>query len=207
MRLSGYRGVIVFFIVIMLLGCVSSHPQVTPTSPENISQTSDKKNSFPVFGLPIPQDDAEKDYLGLSGYGMFEITRIKSPVIIIAVFSTDCPYCRNTVPKINELYQAIQARPALEEKINIIGLLDGNAYQVNLFRERYKVPFPLFSGQEFVIREKLGVNYLPKIFGVKNNDDGTMEEFYSKTGKFWFWNANKFLEKIIKLSQLETGGQ
>jgi len=47
-----------------------------------------------------------------------------------------------------------------------------------------------------------GHDYLPKFFGVKNNDDGTMEEFYRKTGEFWFWNANRFLEKIIKLSKL-----
>jgi thiol-disulfide isomerase/thioredoxin len=205
MRLSESRGVIVFFflIVIILLGCVSSNPQVTPNSPLKISQTSDKKTFFPVFELPIPQNVAQKNYLGLSGSGKFKITQIKSPVIIIEVLSTDCPHCRNTAPKVDELYQAIQARPDLKEKIKIIGILDSYAHDVDLFRERYKVPFPLFPGQDSVISQKLGVNYLPKFFGVKNNGDGTMEVFYRKTGEFWFWDINRFLEKIIKLSKLE----
>jgi len=205
MRLSKSRGLIVFFflIVIILLGCVSSNPQVTSNSTLKISQTSDKKTPFPVFELPIPQNVAQKNYLGLSGSGKFKITQIKSPVIIIGVFSADCPHCRNTIPKVNELYQAIQARPDLKEKIKIIGILDSYAHDVDLFRARYQVPFPLFSGQESIISQKLDVNYLPKFFGVKNNDDGTMEKFYSKTGEFWFWNPNSFLEKIIKLSKLE----
>jgi thiol-disulfide isomerase/thioredoxin len=209
MRLSEYRRVIVFFflIVIILLGCVSSNPQVTPNSPLKISQTSDKKTPFPVFELPIPQNDAQKNYLGISGSGKFKITQIKSPVIIIEVLSTDCPHCRNTAPKLNELYLAIQARPDLKEKIKIIGILDSYAHDVDLFRKRYQVSFPLFPGQESVISQKLGVSFLPKVFGVKNNDDGTMEEFYRKTGEFWFWNVNSFLEKINKLSKLEIGGQ
>jgi len=205
MRLSESRGVIVLFflIVIILLGCVSSNPQVTPNSSLKISQTSDKKTPFPVFELPIPQNFAQKNYLGISGWGKFKITQIKSPVIIIGVFSADCPHCRNTVSSVNELYQAIQARPDLKEKIKIIGIMDSYAHDVNLFRAKYNVPFPLFPEQDSVISQLLGIKYLPKLFGVKNNDDGTMDEFYHKTGEFWFWNPNKFLEKIIKLSKLE----
>jgi len=205
MRLSEFRKVIGFFflIVIILLGCISSNSQVTPNSPRKISQTSDKKTPFPVFELPIPQNDAQKHYLGISGSGKFKITQIKSPVIIIGVFSTNCPHCRNAVPQVNELYQTIQARPDLKEKIKLLGILDSYAHDVDLFRARHQVPFPLFPGQESVISQKLGVKYLPKFFGVKNNDDGTMEKFYSKTGEFWFWNPNWFLETIIKLAKLE----
>jgi AhpC/TSA family. len=209
MRVSEFRKVIVFFfvIVIILLGCISSNSQVTPNSPRNVSQTSDKKAPFPVFDLPIPQNVAYKNYLGISGWGRFKISQIKSPVIFIGVFSAGCPHCRNAVPQVNELYQAIQAHPDLKEKIKIIGILDSYAHDVDLFRTRYKVPFPLFPGQESVISQKLGVKYLPKFFGVKNNDNGTMEKFYSKTGEFWFWNPNRFLEKIIKLSKLEIREQ
>ena len=131
------------------------------------------------------------------------ITQIKSPVIIIGVFSADCPHCQDAVSSVNELYQEIQARPDLKEKIKIIGIMDSYAHDVNLFRAKYNVPFPLFPGQDSIISQLLGIKYLPKLFGVKNNDDGTMEEFYHKTGEFWFWNSNSFLEKIIKLSKLE----
>jgi len=209
MRLSIFQGSTVFFflIAIILLGCVSPQAQAPPNSLAKTSLVSDKNAPFPVFELPIPQNDAQKNYLGISGSGKFKITQIKSPVIIIEVFSTDCPHCRNATSSVNELYQAIQDRPDLKEKIKIIGLADNGAYEVDLFRARYKVPFPVFPEQESVISQKLGVNYIPKFIGVKNNDDGTMEKFYSKTGEFWFWNPNRFLEKIIKLSKLEIGGQ
>jgi thiol-disulfide isomerase/thioredoxin len=192
-------------MVILLSGCASNSP-VTPNASPNISETAGKQSSFPVFDLPIPQNVVYKNYLGISGWGRFKISQIKSPVIIIAVFSTDCPHCRNTAPRLNELYQAIQDRSDLKEKIKIIGILDSYAHDVDLFRAKYELSFPLFPGQESVISKKLNVNYLPKIFVVKNND-GKMEEFYNKTGEFLFWNPNRFLEKIIKLSQLETGGQ
>jgi len=209
MRLSGFQGSAIFFflIAIILLWCVSSKAQAPPNSLVKASLASDKKTPFPVFELPIPQNDAQKNYLGISGSGKFKITQIKSPVIIIEVFSTDCPHCRNTAPLVNELYLAIQDHPDLKEKIKIIGIVDKGTNEVDLFRARYKVPFPLFPDQDGSISQKLGVKWLPRFFGVKNNDDGTMEKFYSKTGEFWFWNPNRFLEKIIKLSKLEIGGQ
>jgi len=205
MRLSGSQRSIIFFflIAIIFLWCVSSKAQTTPNSPVKISPASDKKTPFPVFELPIPQDDAQKNYLGISGSGKFMITHIKSPVIIIEVLSTDCRHCQNDAPLVNELYLAIQARPDLKEKIKIIGIVDSDTKKVDLFRASYKISFPLFPDQDGAISQKLGVKKTPTFFGVKNNHDGTMEEFYFKTGEFWFWNVNRFLKKIINLSKLE----
>jgi thiol-disulfide isomerase/thioredoxin len=205
MRLSGSQGSTIFFflIAIILLWCVSSKAQALPNSLVKTSLASDKKTPFPVFELPIPQDDAQKNYLGISGSGKFMLRQIKSPVIIIEVFSTDCPYCQSTAPLVNELYLAIQARPDLKKKIKIIGIVNNGTKEVYLFRARYKVSFPLFPDQDGAISQKLGIKRTPTFFGVKNNDDGTMEKFYFKTGKFWFWNVNRFLKKIIKLSKLE----
>jgi peroxiredoxin len=209
MRSSKFRRVIVFFfnILIIFVWCGSSKAQTSPVSPAKTSVSSEKKKPFPVFELPVPQNDAQKNYLGITGSGRFKITQIKSPVIIIEVFSTDCPHCQKAISSFNELYLTIQGRPGLKEKIKIIGIVDKNAYKVDLFRAKYKVAFPLFSDPNDVISKKLGVKKIPAFFGVKNNHDGTMEEFYSKTGDFLFWNADRFLKKIINLSKLETGGQ
>jgi len=205
MRLSGSQGSIIFFflIAIIFLWCVSSKAQTPPNSPVKISLASDKKTPFPIFELPIPQDDAQKNYLGISGSGKFMITHIKSPVIIIEVLSTDCRHCQNDAPLVNELYLAIQARPDLKEKIKIIGIVDSDTKKVDLFRASYKVSFPLFPDQDSAISQQLGIKKTPTFIGVKNNDDGTMEKFYFKSGKFWFWNVNRFLKKIINLSKLE----
>ena len=200
MRLSGFQGSTIFFflIIIVLFGAVSSKSQALPNSPVNISPASDKKAPFPVFELPIPQNDAQKNYLGISSSGKFKITQIKSPVIIIEVLSTDCSHCQNAAPLVNELYLAIQNRPDLKEKIKIIGIVNSGTNEVYLFRARYKISFPLFPDQDSAISQKLGVKKTPTFFGVKNNGDGTMEEFYFKTGEFC--DANSFLKEIIKLS-------
>ena len=204
MKLSESPGGITFFflIVIILLWCVSAKAQAPPNSPLKISPASDKKTPLPVFEIPIPQDDAQKNYLGISGSGKFKITQIKSPVIIIEVFSTYCPHCRDTAPLVNQLYLSIQARPDLKEKIKIIGIgVNNGNYEVDLFRTRYKVPFPLFPDQDSAISQKLGVTATPTFIGAKNNHDGTMEEFYLKSGEFH--DVNSFLDEIIKLSKLE----
>ena len=204
MRLSESRGSIIFFflIVIILLWCVSSEAQAPPNFPVKISLASDKKTSFPVFELPIPQNDAQKNYLGISGSGKFKITQIKSPVIIIEVFSMYCPHCQSDAPLVNQLYQAIEARPDLKEKIKIIGIgITNGTYEVDLFRAKYKVPFPLFPDQDMAISQKLGVMATPTFIGAKNNHDGTMEEFYFKSGEFR--DVNSFLDEIIKQSKLE----
>jgi len=203
MRLSEFRGSIIFFflITIVLLGCVSTKAQAPPNSPVKISPASDKKTPFPVFELPIPQNDEQRNYLGISGSGKFEITQIKSPVIIIEVFSMYCPHCQSDAPLVNQLYLAIQARPDLKEKIKIIGIgITNGTYEVDLFRAKYKVLFPLFPDQDMAISEKLGITATPTFIGVKNNDDGTMEEFYFKSGEFH--DVKSFLDEIIKLSKL-----
>jgi thiol-disulfide isomerase/thioredoxin len=206
MRLPLSKGSTIFFflIAIILLWCLSFEPQAPSNSLVRLSCASDKETPFPVFELPIPQNDMQKHYLGIFGSGKFNITQIKSPVIIIEFFNTDCLYCRKSVPKLNELYLVIQGRADLREKIKIIGIGVNNARrEVELFRAKYKVLFPLFPDQYDTISPKVGVKKLPTFIGVKNNDDGTTEEFYCKSGKFWFWNVNRFLKKIIKLSKLE----
>ena len=210
MRLSESRGLIIFFFLIaaILLWCVSSKAQTPPNSPVKISPASDKKASFPIFELPIPKNDAQKNYLGISGSGKFMTTQIKSPVIIIEVFSKDCRHCQKAAPLVNELYMAIKARPDMKEKIKIIGIGANNSnMEVEFFRANYQVPFPLFPDHDGAISQKIGITGTPTLIGVKNNDDGTMEKFYFKTEMFWFWDANRFLKKIIKLSELEQGGQ
>ncbi|WAC08655.1 MAG: TlpA disulfide reductase family protein [Thermodesulfobacteriota bacterium] len=129
------------------------------------------------------------------------ITQIKSPLIIIEVFNTYCPHCQNEASLVNQLYQAIQARPDLKEKIKIIGIgLNNGTYEVDLFRARHKVPFPLFPDQDGTIGKKLGVTATPTFIGAKNYPDGTMEKFYFKSGEFH--DSNSFLNEILKLSKL-----
>lgn len=158
--------------------------------------------SIPVFELPMPGSEREKSYLGLSGTGNFTIGQIKAQVLIIEVFSFYCPHCQLTASQVNELYQKIQERPDMKEKIKMIGIGMGNSpYEVNSFREKYQVPFPLFPDQSMSISKMLGVEATPTFIGINVNDKGSQEQFYFKAGEFK--HASHFLAEIIKSSGLE----
>ena len=161
---------------------------------------SDNKASFPIFELPIPQINAHANYLGISGPGNFKITQIKSPVLIIEIFSKNCVHCQIATPLVHRLYLAIQARPDLKEKIKILGIgANNDTDEVELFRKRYNVPFPLFPDKHDAISKKLEVVILPTFIGVKNNGDGTMEKFLFQSDEFR--DVNSFLGEILKLAK------
>lgn len=194
MRLSGSRrGIILFSLIVMILFWSLS----CKTLLVKIPSPSDNKASFPIFELPIPQNNAHANYLGISGAGKFKITQIKSPLLIIEIFSRNCPHCQIATPLVHRLYLAIQARPDLKEKIKIIGIAANNdTNAVDLFRKSYNVPFPLFPDQHDAIIKKLGVVILPTFIGVKNNSDGTMEKFLFQSGEFS--DGNSFLAEILE---------
>ena len=85
----------------------------------------------------------------------------------------------------NEFYQAIEQREDLKGKMKIIGIGIGNTpADVQYFKEKYKVPFPLFSDEDKSIYTALGKPRAPYFIGVKTGKDGSSQVFYSKLGAF-----------------------
>lgn len=155
--------------------------------------------NFPLFELPIPASDGEKGYLGLKGSGTFKVGQIKAGVVIIEVFSFYCPHCQRTAAQINDLYRMIEGRADLKGKVKMIGIgAKNSAYEVNEYRERYQVPFPLFPDEEMGITEKLGVKGTPTFIGVKVDGKGYQERIYFSEGGFQ--DNQKFLTEIVRLS-------
>ena len=69
---------------------------------------------------------------------------------------------------------------------------------MNFFKKKYEVPFPLFPDEDLSIHKMIGEVRTPYFIGVKINDDGSHEVFYSKLGGFK--DPDKFLRQMIKLS-------
>jgi len=107
---------------------------------------------------------------------------------------------------VNDLYQAIEKNSDLKDKIKVIGIGAGNsAYEVEVFKKKYNVPFPLFPDQDLSIHKTLGEVRTPYFIGVKINPDGTNKVIYSKLGGFaqvGFKNAGDFLAAMVKLAGL-----
>lgn len=164
----------------------------------------EKGGVLPMIKLPVPQSPDARSYLGLSGEGFFTIPQIKAEVVIVEIFSMYCPYCQRGAPKVNELYRAVEKDSDLKGQIKIIGIGAGNsAYEVEIFRKTYQIPFPLFSDKDFSIHKALGEIRTPYFIGVKINADGSHAVFYSKVGGFQ--EPHQFLKLILKLSGLKEG--
>jgi peroxiredoxin len=164
--------------------------------------TPGNNNTIPAFKLPLPENEEGKSYLGLSGTGNFTIGQIKAQVLIIEVYSFYCPHCQRSADQVNELYRKIQETPDLKEKVKMIGIAVTNgAYEVDAYRKRYKVPFPLFADASMEISQKLGVKGTPTFIGVKIKGKGYQERFYFSEGGIE--DMQQFLAKIIELSGLK----
>jgi len=165
-----------------------------------------KGAQLPKADLPVPNDPAERLYLGLAETGSFQIPEIKAKVVIIEIFSMYCPYCQRETPEVNKLYQAIEGDPDLRGKIKIIGIGVGNSqFEVGVFSENYKVPFPLFQDENFSLHKCFGETRTPYFIAIQIDEGGSHKVIYSKLGGTQ--GAEQFLKQITRLSGLEVGAR
>ena len=156
---------------------------------------------LPEINLSVPQKPEHQKYLGLPDKGQFTIPQIKAEVVLIEFFSMYCPYCQDEAPRVNKLYNKIESNSDLKNKIRLIGIGVGNSpYEVNVFKKKYDIDFPLFSDADFSIHKLVGEVRTPYFLGVKIMEDGTHNIFYSKLGGLD--DVDKFLSLVVKLSGL-----
>lgn len=156
---------------------------------------------LPDIRLPVPKDTAQKSYLQLAGSGFFTIPQIGAKVVIIEIFSMYCPYCQAEAPVVNSLHENIENNPALRGKIKLIGIGVGNSpFEVDIFRKKYAIAFPLFADGDFVIHTMVGEVRTPYFIAVKINPDGSHRIIYSKLGRME--GVDQFLASLVKLGGL-----
>ena len=161
-----------------------------------------KGDVLPEIKITVPQNATDRSYLGLEGKGFFKIPQIKATIVIIEIFSMYCPYCQKEAPEVNRLYSIIEGNTDLKDKIKLIGIGAGNSsFEVEVYKKKYNVPFPLFPDEDFSIHKCIGEVRTPYFLGVKINDDGTHRIFYSQLGKFK--GAEPFLELMLQVSGLK----
>lgn len=83
----------------------------------------------------------------------------------------------------------------------MIGIGVGNSlYEVDSYRKRYDVPFPLFPDESNDFSLQLGAKGTPTFIGLKVNKKGVLEHFFFWEGSFE--DNQQFLNKIIESSGL-----
>lgn len=107
--------------------------------------------------LEAPAEDDKRTYLGLVESEAFTPTDIAGRLLVIEIFSMYCPHCQREAPAVNRLHEAIEASEVLRGQVKIIGIGVGNSdFEVNHFRNHYKIAFPLFPDADFLIHQSLG---------------------------------------------------
>lgn len=158
--------------------------------------------SLPSITLPVPEGADHRAYLGLSGNNRFKIGQIQAQVVIIEIFSMYCPHCQTEAPLVNQLYEKIESTPSLKGKIKLIGIGAGNTpFEVDVFKQKYQVPFPLFSDADFAVHKAIKEVRTPFFLGVRLKGDGTDRVIYAKVGGLE--GVDHFLDLIVKASGID----
>ncbi|MBN1573376.1 MAG: redoxin domain-containing protein [Deltaproteobacteria bacterium] len=155
-------------------------------------------DSFPDIELKKPKGSEDKKYLGLKGWGGFTIGDIGAEVVIIELFSMYCSHCQNEAPLTRKLYEIIEADRRLKGRFKIIGIgINNSDFEVNFFKEKYKIPFPLVSDDENMVEKTVGKVLTPHYVVVRITGDGRTRVIFSEAGRLE--DPKVFLDMIYKL--------
>ncbi len=183
-------------LCVVVISCII----ITPCYVKGADKPPAVGEEFPAITLTVPKDSMHRNYLGVTRGKSMTVPDIKADMIIVEVLSMYCPHCQAEAPKMNELYDRIENDAALRGRIKILGIAAGNSpYEADVFRKKYRVPFPIFADGDFSIHRALGDVRTPYFIGIRS-EKGTTRVFYSKLGAFEAVDA--FLDMMIRESGL-----
>jgi peroxiredoxin len=158
--------------------------------------------SFPDILLSSLSSKSNAEYLGIRTGNNFNLTDIKSEVIIVQIFSMYCPNCQKEAPNVNSLLSLIEENQFLKGKIKIIGIGAGNSqFEVEYFAKNYNVKFPVFSDKDYEIHNKVGKVWTPHFYIIKKTASGGLIVKVSVSGSIN--NPRLFLENSVRALKLE----
>jgi peroxiredoxin len=188
---SGICPAVLFLLLLFVIPASAQAPQ-----------PAGRNVPFPAFQLPAPQNELEAAYLGVPESGTFSVGQIRAQIVLIEILSAYCPYCQRVAPLVDDVYQRIQKDPALKGKIKMIGIgMTNTPYELDTFKKKFNVPFPLFADPGGEISKKFNVPGTPTFIGVKVDGKGGAQEVFYRPGAFR--DADQFMAELTKATGLK----
>lgn len=141
--------------------------------------------TFPDVPLNGPVNAKAAAYLSVpEGKHALQVDAVGAEVLVVELFSMYCPFCQREAPNVNALYDLIDKR-GLGNRIKVIGIGAGNSdVEVDIFRKKYDVPFPLFSDAEFDVHSKVGQVGTPFFYILKKKPGSGFVVLHATLGAF-----------------------
>ena len=165
---------------------------------------TDVSRDLPDIELGPLLRDADYEYLAIDKKtGPVFLSDLKDRVIIFEIYSMYCPHCQSGAENVNLLWKKIESDPALNKTVTMIGIGNKNSeFEVDLFRQRFSVPFPLIPDKNRAItkelmREPSGAPYFMVVWG---EGSGRSVSLLAQKGEIKEINAF-----FMELKQMFTG--
>jgi hypothetical protein len=187
------RWMVIFFA--LLAGCAAAEN----TMPGVGEAPRDLGADFGKVTLPAPASEETAEYLGLEGpKEPFQLAQVQARLLVVEIFDMYCIYCQRGAPRVNRFYREIQ-REGLGDQIKVIGLGRKNSgIEVDVFKERFEVEFPLFPDQDLEVTESMNVRKMGTPYFLVLELDGGKKATVIDSARGVFADPQGFLEKIRK---------
>ena len=106
-----------------------------------------------------------------------EFLRTNAEVVVVDFFDMYCHTCQSAAPHVNELHALVQKR-GLGSKISFYAIGWGNTeMEADLYRTRFRVPFPVIPDRELAISSRYG-KFRPPLLLALRREGGNWKEIY-----------------------------
>lgn len=118
-------------------------------------------DTMPELTLPVPQDQAGQDMLGVAGLTTFTPADLKADLVFLEVIGVYCPQCVNQAPGFRTLFNRLN-RGKLKGRVAMFGLAAGGTEaEVRQLLGTGQYLFPVVSDPDYVAHKALGEPLTP----------------------------------------------
>lgn len=120
--------------------------------------------TLPEFPMEMPDSSEVRKYLGIQEANTFTLSQISGKLVLVEFYSMYCPVCQRQAPRTNKIYKSIQDDPVLNKDIKVIGVgLTNKQQEIDIYKNTFRVDFPIIADPEKNIAEKTGIKDIPMI--------------------------------------------